>query len=196
MTTPARPKVALFATCFNEMVFPQAPKAVVKLLRRLGCKVDFPLEQTCCGQMFGSGVRRLIAPDGLRPEWLGAAGDARIEIIPDTGPRSTTDLDTVDAVVTAAAVGIASTGTIVLDHGPDQGRRALTLVPDLHVCVIRDDQLHADVPEAVQRLQTSVNDGRPLTRISGPSATSDIELDRVEGVHGPRRLHVVLVRTS
>lgn len=124
------------------------------------------------------------------------AGDAGIEIIPDTGPRSTTDLDTVDAVVTAAAVGIASTGTIVLDHGPDQGRRALTLVPDLHVCVIRDDQLLADVPEAVQRLQTSVNDGRPLTWISAPSATSDIELDRVEGVHGPRRLHVVLVRTS
>ena len=87
-------------------------------------------------------------------------------------------------------------GTIVLDHGPDQGRRALTLVPDLHVCVIRDDQLLADVPEAVQRLQTSVNDGRPLTWISGPSATSDIELDRVEGVHGPRRLHVVLVRTN
>ena len=87
-------------------------------------------------------------------------------------------------------------GTIVLDHGPDQGRRALTLVPDLHVCVIRDDQLFADVPEAVQRLQTSVNDGRPLTWISGPSATSDIELGRVEGVHGPRRLHVVLVRTS
>ncbi|MGO9928769.1 MAG: LutC/YkgG family protein [Mycobacterium sp.] len=144
----------------------------------------------------GSGVRRLIAPDGLRSEWLAAARDEGIEIIPDTGPRSATDLDAVDAVVTAAAVGIASTGTIVLDHGPDQGRRALILVPDLHVCVIRDDQLLADVHEAVQRLQTSVNDGRPLTWISGPSATSDIKLDRVEGVHGPRRLHVVLVRTS
>ncbi len=126
----------------------------------------------------GSGVRRLIAPDGLRSEWLAAARDEGIEIIPDTGPRSATDLDAVDAVVTAAAVGIASTGTIVLDHGPDQGRRALILVPDLHVCVIRDDQLLADVHEAVQRLQTSVNDGRPLTWISGPSATSDIKLDR------------------
>ncbi|MBV8349154.1 MAG: LUD domain-containing protein, partial [Mycolicibacterium sp.] len=143
-----------------------------------------------------SGVRRLIAPDGLCPEWLGAARDAGIETIPDTGPRSAADLDGIDAVVTAAAVGIASTGTIVLDHGPDQGRRALTLVPDLHVCVIRDDQLLADVPEAVARLQTSVTDGRPLTWISGPSATSDIELDRVEGVHGPRKLHIVLVRTS
>ena len=98
-------------------------------------------------------------------------------------------LDRLDAVVTRARVGIAETGTIVLDHAPDQGRRAISLVPDLHVCIIDATQIVADVPDAITLLDPT----RPLTWISGPSATSDIELDRVEGVHGPRTLHVVLV---
>ena len=102
---------------------------------------------------------------------------------------SAADLDALDGVVTRARLGIAETGTIVLDHGPGQGRRAITLVPDRHVCLVEAAQVVADVPDAFDLLDAS----RPLTWISGPSATSDIELDRVEGVHGPRRLHVIVV---
>jgi len=102
---------------------------------------------------------------------------------------SASALDELDAVVTAATLGIAETGTIVLTHGAGEGRRAISLVPDLHVCVVLESQVVAGVEHAVSALPgTGVS-----TWISGPSATSDIELERVEGVHGPRRLHVVLV---
>lgn len=123
---------------------------------------------------------RAVVPPGLELDVTGSVVDDDL---------SAAELDALDAVVTAARVGIAETGTIVLDHAPDQGRRAISLVPDLHVCVVRADQVVADVPDAVALLDPA----RPLTWISGPSATSDIELDRVEGVHGPRTLHVVLV---
>jgi L-lactate dehydrogenase complex protein LldG len=131
--------------------------------------------------------RRVVVPADVPEEWLSGTG---AEVVRDDGTLTPADLDTVDGVLTGSAVGIAETGTIVLDGGAAQGRRALSLVPDLHVCVIRTDQVVGSVPEGVARLEDPT---RPLTWISGPSATSDIELRRVEGVHGPRTLVVLLV---
>ena len=121
-----------------------------------------------------------------------SGGPAEIELVEDAS-LSVQQLDALHGALTGCAVAIAETGTFVLDAGAAQGRRALTLVPDLHICVVREDQVVGLVPEAVGRLEDAVRTGRPLTFVSGPSATSDIELDRVEGVHGPRVLHVVVV---
>lgn len=132
------------------------------------------------------GATRVVADETVRTTW------------PDSAPWVVDEaltpgqLDEIDAVVTTATVAVANTGTIVLTHGAGQGRRALSLVPDVHVCVVRADQLVDDVPKAVAALMESGLHTRPLTWISGPSATSDIELDRVEGVHGPRTLRVIL----
>lgn len=136
-------------------------------------------------------ARRILVPPAIPGTWL----STELTWATDTAVRPLTiaDLDGADGVLSGACVGIAESGTIGLDHGPDQGRRALTLVPDLHLCVLRRDQIVATVPEGLGRLREAAVVGRPITLISGPSATSDIELERVEGVHGPRRL-VVLVR--
>jgi len=133
----------------------------------------------------------VVVPSGLDPAWV-AVLEGRFDVVPEDAAGSAAELDRIDAVVTAAAVGIATTGTVVLDHGPDQGRRELTLVPDTHVCVVREDQVVDDVADAVGLLGGEAHRGRPLTWVSGPSATSDIELQRVEGVHGPRTLVVVI----
>jgi L-lactate dehydrogenase complex protein LldG len=137
------------------------------------------LESTVAGIVGSRGPR--IVPPGLSFAVPGA--------VVDDGTLTARELDLIETVVTEAAVGVAETGTIVLDHQANQGRRAISLVPDVHVCVVLAEQVVVDVPDAVERLDPA----RPQTWISGPSATSDIELDRVEGVHGPRTLIVLLV---
>ncbi|MFD5515712.1 lactate utilization protein C [Streptomyces sp. NPDC127066] len=133
------------------------------------------------------GAQYVLVPPGLPPAWMSAADPTRVH---DRAVSTPGELDKVASVVTGCAVAVAETGTIVLDGGADQGRRRITLIPDHHICVVRvPDQVVASVPQALERLDPT----RPLTWISGPSATSDIELDRVEGVHGPRTLEVVLV---
>jgi L-lactate dehydrogenase complex protein LldG len=129
-------------------------------------------------------ARRIAIPPGLPSRWRPQG----VELIADDG-LSPRDLDTLDGALTGCALAIAETGTIVLDGGQRSGRRALTLVPDLHLCVVERHQILATVPDAIQALHGARG---PFTLVSGPSATSDIELDRVEGVHGPRRLEVLL----
>ncbi|WP_259453191.1 LutC/YkgG family protein [Streptomyces ginkgonis] len=137
------------------------------------------------------GSASVVVPAGLPKGWLSAVPADTVRRVPDAPSVTAAELDAVDSVVTGCAVAIAETGTIVLDGGPDQGRRRTTLVPDHHVVVVRvPDQVVESVGQALPLLSPV----RPLTWISGPSATSDIELDRVEGVHGPRTLEVVLVR--
>lgn len=135
------------------------------------------------------GARRIGIPRDL---------DARlrppgVELVEDDA-LSPPQLDALDGALTTCSAACAVTGTIALDGGPGQGRRALTLLPDLHVCVVREDQIVETVPELLRRLERAAAEGRPLVLVSGPSATSDIELERVEGVHGPRRLVVIVER--
>jgi len=133
------------------------------------------------------GARRLVTPPG------GPSGLEGLELVADDPPLGARELDGFDGVLSGCALAIAETGTIVLDGAPLSGRRALTLVPDWHACIVRADQVVGSVPEAVAAMGEAAAEGRPLTLVSGPSATSDIELRRVEGVHGPRLLDVLLV---
>ncbi len=135
-----------------------------------------------------AGAKRIAVARGLDASWR----PPELELLEEP-ELSLTELDGLDGVLTGCALAIAQTGTIVLDGGDGQGPRRLTLVPDLHVCVVLADQIVASVPAGVRALRDAAVAGRPLTFVSGPSATSDIELDRVEGVHGPRTLEVVVV---
>jgi L-lactate dehydrogenase complex protein LldG len=134
------------------------------------------------------GVRQLIVPSGLPATWTPRG----VELLRDD-ELDLPSLAACDGVLTGCTLGIAQTGTIVLSHGPTEGRRAISLVPDYHLCVVHVDQIVGNMPEAIARLGDSAASGQPLTFISGPSATSDIELQRVEGVHGPRTLEVLVV---
>ncbi|MBT2247951.1 lactate utilization protein C [Arthrobacter sp. BHU FT2] len=143
---------------------------------------------TIRGLLAGAGT--YVVPSGLDPAWLGWETDPSRQKYDggSHGTLSVTALDATDAVVTGSAVTVAESGTIILDGSPDQGRRAVSLIPDHHVCVVHSRDITQILPEALRRLDGT----RPLTMISGPSATSDIELERVEGVHGPRRLDVII----
>ena len=143
------------------------------------------LAATVAAALAERGARRVVVPPGLDvplPDWAQVTIDDAL---------SAAELDSFDAVITRAAVAVAETGTIILDGSPGQGRRAISLVPDYHLCIVEAGQVVELVPEAVASLAGTGT--RPLTWISGPSATSDIELERVEGVHGPRTLEVILV---
>src|SRR5262249_10151496 len=130
--------------------------------------------------------RRVIAPPGLPDEWLKG-----VDALRDDPPLTHEDLDRADGVLTTCPLAIAQTGTIGLDGGAGMGRRALTLLPDYHLCVVSTDRLVCSVPEAIRALNAGPI--KPLTFISGPSATVDIEMTRVRGVHGPRRFEVIIV---
>lgn len=143
--------------------------------------------------LVATGARSAVVPPGLDHTWVAAARSGGIDVRVDEPALAHEQLDATDAVVTAASSAIADTGTIVLTHGPDEGRRAITLVPDRHVCVVRSGQVVSDLPESVAAVKPAIAAGRPVTMVSGGSATSDIELQRVEGVHGPRQLYVVVV---
>jgi L-lactate dehydrogenase complex protein LldG len=151
---------------------------------------DGAIEATLGRALADQEAHHVVVPHDLPGAWWPDGVDPLVDE-PDA-PLSVAELDNADGVITGARLGIAETGTIALDAGPAQGRRALTLVPDLHLCVVKAGDVVGTVPEAVEALGEAARDGRPITLVSGPSATSDIELNRVEGVHGPRRLVVVL----
>jgi len=134
------------------------------------------------------GAYRVVVPPDLPAEWRPADAELLVD-----GELANDVLDAADGVLTGCALGIAETGTIVLDAGARQGRRAITLLPDYHLCVVEAEQIVETVPEAIAALDLAAREHRPITFVSGPSATSDIELSRVEGVHGPRTLEVLVV---
>lgn len=152
--------------------------------RVAGGELEGALTQAC----HELGLERVVVPPGLPLQWRPRG----VSVVDDTG-LGAAQLDEMDGVVTGCALAIAETGTVVLDGQGLSGRRALTLVPDVHLCVVAVDQIVRSVPEGIAGLASAAEAGAPITLVSGPSATSDIELSRVEGVHGPRQLLVLVV---
>jgi L-lactate dehydrogenase complex protein LldG len=174
---------------------PGSPAAVDLLAERLvdyGATVrlvtDGEVARDVHRALAARGADCVVVPEGFPQAWRSALAPERV--LSDAPRLPLADLDRTGGVVTTVAAAVASTGTLILDGGPGQGRRVLTLLPDYHLCVVRADQVVASVPEGLAALDPT----RPLTFVSGPSATSDIELDRVEGVHGPRTLEVLIVQ--
>ena len=163
---------------------PPVPAEVPRAYRRAGDPVAFDPVELFCEVVADYDA---TVPPGL--EWQPAG----VDLVTDDPPLSARDLDGMDGVLTGCAAAIAQTGTIVLDGAGASGRRAITLVPDLHLCVVGADQVVPAVPDAIAAVDGAVRDGRPVTFVSGPSATADIELNRVQGVHGPRTLDVFVV---
>lgn len=161
------------------------PAVVARFVERV---VDYGAEVVAPDAVPGLLAGRRI---GIPPDLPAALRPADAALVEDDG-LDPAALDALDGALTTCAAACADTGTIALTGGPGEGRRALSLVPDLHVCVVRSDQVVETVPELVAGLEPVAREGRPIVLVSGPSATSDIELERVEGVHGPRRLVVVL----
>lgn len=162
---------------------------------------DYTAKVVCCApdqvpaeiSKYLNDCKSVVVPTGLEQSWKDACAEGGRSVTEDSREQQTPnlELDKIDAVVTGSRCGVSLSGTIILDGEPDQGRRAITLVPDTHVVVVKKTTVFGSVPEAVKLL--SENPQRPMTWIAGPSATSDIELCRVDGVHGPRNLRVIIV---
>jgi L-lactate dehydrogenase complex protein LldG len=178
-TLDAEQRVALFCQRVGEY------RAEVLRVDELG--IADTVAAVCSAREAG----RIVVPSGVPSAWL----SAQLQIVDDE-KLSPHELDAIDGSLTGCTVAIAETGTIILTSGQLEGRRALTLIPDLHVCVVRETQIVELVPEAFAVIAADELENRPLTFVSGPSATSDIELSRVEGVHGPRDLVVLVVKES
>ncbi len=173
---PERGRVELFAARLSDYE--------ARVTRAPSTRAREAVQEICAGL----GIERLLIPADLPLEWRPTA----LTLVSDTG-LGLSELDGVDAVLTGCAAAIALTGTLILDSGPGQGRRALSLLPDRHICVVIAQDIVDTVAEGLEAVASAARAGRPLTLISGPSATSDIELRRVDGVHGPRHLAVLIL---
>jgi L-lactate dehydrogenase complex protein LldG len=189
---PADPSAA----AYNRKWDAPRDEILARFIQRLGdyhvtvlrARTENEIREIAEHQLASRGIKTLVVPQDLPSTWRPASPVAIEDV-----PLSHAELNAIAGAMTGSFLGIAETGTVVLDTGLGQGRRALTLLPDYHLCVVRERSVVGSVPEAIAALQPRVAHGAPITFFSGPSATADIELDRVEGVHGPRVLDVILV---